>query len=263
MGKSLGIFDSGLGGLTVLREVLKANRYDRIVYFGDTGRVPYGTRSREIIEKYAMQDVRFLLSKNIDEIIVACGTVSANALDSLKATFSQPITGVIDVSATAAVRETKNGRIGVIGTKATIQSQVYPQKIRALSPQMQTFCVPCPLFVPLVEYGFARARSEIVDGTCEFYLKSLKDQGIDTLILGCTHYPLLKDPIARYLGDGVTLIDSGVELAEKLQTQPPRCTAPELSFYVSDDAASFTENATVFLGGGLEPKAECIDIQKY
>lgn len=262
MGKSLGIFDSGLGGLTVLREVLKTNRYDRIVYFGDTGRVPYGTRSRETIEKYAMQDVRFLLSKEIDEVIIACGTVSANALDSLRRTFSQPITGVIDVSAAAAVRATRNGRIGVIGTKATVVSQIYPQKIHALSPEVQTFCVPCPLFVSLVEYGFARESNEIASKTCEFYLKDLKERGIDTLILGCTHFPLLKEPIDRYFGGSVTLIDSGVELARELRcgTNP---VEPELSFYVSDDATSFAENAAIFLGDGSHPSAQYVDIQKY
>lgn len=263
MGKSLGIFDSGLGGLTVLREVVKANRYDRIVYFGDTGRVPYGTRSRETIEKYAMQDVRFLLSRNIDEIIIACGTVSANALDALRHTFSQPIIGVIDVSAAAAVRATKNGRIGVIGTKATVGSQVYPQKIRALAPSTETFCVPCPLLVSLVEYGFAREPNEIAEKACAFYLKELKEKGIDTLILGCTHFPLLKEPIAHYLGTDVTLIDSGEELARELREDTPTKTAPNISFYVSDDAASFAENAAVFLGDSLKPTAEYVDIQKF
>lgn len=263
MSNSLGIFDSGLGGLTVLKQILAVNGYDRIVYFGDTGRVPYGTRSRETIQKYAMQDVRFLLSKQIDEIIIACGTVSANAIDQLKSAFSLPITGVIDVSAQAAARETKNGRIGVIGTKATIASRVYLQKLHTLAPQVQVFSVACPLFVPLVEYGFAKADSDIVDKTCQFYLQELKEKEIDTLILGCTHYPLLKKPIERFFDGRVTLIDSGVEMAKRLAASGRKTTTPRVEFYVSDEAETFGENAAVFLGSSVAPVAQCVDIQKY
>lgn len=263
MSNSLGIFDSGLGGLTVLKQILTVNCYDRIVYFGDTGRVPYGTRSRQTITKYAMQDVRFLLSKQIDEIIIACGTVSANAIDQLKSAFSLPITGVIDVSAEAAAAKTGNGRIGVIGTKATIASQVYQQKLRTLAPGAEVFSVACPLFVPLVEYGFAGTDSDIVDKTCQFYLQTLKEKEIDTLILGCTHYPLLKKPIEKFFDGRVCLIDSGIELAKRLADTGRKTTTPRVEFYVSDEAEAFGENAAVFLADGDLPRAQWVDIQKY
>ena len=260
--KTLGIFDSGVGGLTVLREIVaRGSAYDRIVYFGDTGRVPYGTRSRETIVRYSRQDVRFLLSRGADEIIVACGTASANALDELKASFSQPITGVIDVSAEAAVAATKNGRIGVIGTAATVKSGVYPRKLKALSPSVEVFGQACPLLVPLAEYGFAEKGNEIARLTCAHYLGGLKEKGIDTLILGCTHFPLFSGMIGEYLGPGVRLINSGAELARRLAS--PRAGTPALEFYVSDDPAGFCADAAIFLGAEHPVSASLTDIAAY
>jgi len=260
--RCLGIFDSGLGGLTVLKEILRYNVYDRIVYFGDTGRVPYGTRSKQTIIKYSMQDVRFLLSKGAGEIIVACGTASANALDELQAGFDVPVTGVIDVSARAAVAATRNRRIGVIGTNATIDSHVYPDRIAKLDPACQVYCQPCPLFVPLVEYGFAAHPDDtIVSQTVAFYLQDLKTKGIDTLILGCTHYPILKDYIGHFLGNAVTLVNSGVELAK--QAVGPLVARPQVEYYVSDGAASFSRNGSAFMGPDEDLKAADVDIQRF
>ncbi len=260
--KTLGIFDSGVGGLTVLREIAaRGSAYDRIVYFGDTGRVPYGTRSRETIVRYSRQDVRFLLSRGADEIIVACGTASANALDDLKASFSLPITGVIDVSAEAAAAATKNGKIGVIGTAATIKSGVYPRKLKALSPSAEVFGQACPLFVPLAEYGFAKPDNEIARLTCAHYLAELKEKGIDTLILGCTHFPLFAELIGEYLGPGVRLINSGAELARRLSAGGSKTPVPE--FYVSDDPAGFCADAAIFLGSDSPVSASLTDIAAY
>ncbi len=259
MAKCLGIFDSGLGGLTVLKEILKTSAADRIVYFGDTGRVPYGSRTKEIITEYSRQDVRFLLSKGADEIIVACGTASANALEQLQQEFTVPLAGVIDVSARAAMAATRSGRIGVIGTAATIRSQIYRQKI---AQEYQLTAQACPLFVPLVEYGLANdaLAGSIVADTVAYYLQPLKEQGVDTLILGCTHYPLLEKPIQDFMGPDVVLINSGIELARQYKpaSQPPR-----VEFYVSDDAASFGRNGALFLQSVGCLTAQKIDIAKY
>lgn len=263
MTECLGVFDSGFGGLTVLKELLKANTYKRIIYFGDTGRVPYGTRSRETIVRYARQDMRFLLSRGAQEVVIACNTVSANAMEELQQEFDVPIHGMIEASAPAAARATRNGKIGVIGTAATVRNGAYERALKAMDPALQITSVACPLFVPLVEYGFTEPENAITAAACEHYLKELKEAGVDTVILGCTHYPVIEAAIGRFLGAGVKLINNGVELSRLMDRgSAPLCT-PELEFYVSDDPADFDKNRALFMPGPYPSEAKKIDIQIY
>lgn len=263
MTECLGVFDSGFGGLSVLKELLKENTYKKIIYFGDTGRVPYGTRSRETIVRYARQDMRFLLSKGAQEVVIACNTVSANAMEELQREFAVPIHGMIEASAPAAARATKNGRIGVIGTAATVRNGAYERALKAINPALEVRSVACPLFVPLVEYGFTEPENAITAAACEHYLKELKEAAVDTVILGCTHYPVIEAAIARCLGSGVRLINNGVELSRSMDRgDAPVCT-PKLEFYVSDDPADFDRNRALFMPGPYPSEAHKIDIQIY
>lgn len=210
----IGIFDSGVGGLTVLREVRKLMPSEDIVYLGDTARVPYGTRSEGTVRRYTYECADFLMKQGVKALIVACNTASAIALESIKRDFSIPIVGVIEPGAKAAVTVTKNKRIGVIGTEGTIRSMAYNRAIVSLDNTVEVFTKACPLFVPLVEEGWA--DSEVSALTAGIYLKGLSDVGIDTLVLGCTHYPLLKGVIQRVMGKGVTLVDSAIETAREV-----------------------------------------------
>jgi len=258
MNSPIGIFDSGLGGLTVVRQVHKLLANESIIYFGDTGRVPYGTRSNETIEKYAKQDIEFLQKHNVKMIIAACGTVSSvvpNAGEGLDV----PYTGVVIPSARAAASATKNGKIGAIGTSATIASHAYKKNINILNPELSVYECACPLFVPIVENGMAD-DIDIVLPAAKKYLLPFAEKGIDTLILGCTHYPLLKDVIRQILGDGVTLIDSGEQTAfetAKLLKEHNILSDEKKSddeFYVSDAVQGFSEIASLFLGLDISDK---------
>ncbi|MGH7885554.1 MAG: glutamate racemase, partial [Thermodesulfobacteriota bacterium] len=204
--KSIGIFDSGIGGLTVAKEIIKHLPYENIVYLGDTARVPYGTKSRETVIKYAESNSRFLLSKGIKLLVVACNTASAYAIKALEAQLTIPVVGVIRPGAKKAVESTKNGRIGVIGTPSTIKSNAYPKVINKINPDITVFSKACPLFVPLAEEGWL--QNDIARNVALEYLSELKKFDIDTLILGCTHYPLLKETIGEVIGKDVVLIDS-------------------------------------------------------
>ena len=183
----IGIFDSGLGGLTAYREVRRLLPDEDIVYFGDTGRVPYGTRSKETITKYALQDMRFLMTRQLDAVLVACGTVTSTAIDVLRASWDIPIIGVIDGAAVTAVRLTKNKKIGVVATSATITSHSFKKKLAGLDPELEITERACPLFVPLVESGFISEDDEVTRLVAERYLADIKADGCDTMILGCTH----------------------------------------------------------------------------
>lgn len=211
----IGVFDSGLGGLTVLNAICAANKGLSIVYFGDTARVPYGSRTPETILHYARQDVRFLLSKDVDAIVVACGTVSAIALNELHHEFDIPIIGVIEPACDAAAKVTKTNHICVIGTHATVHSNAYSDYINRTYPDLSVSGIECPLFVPLIENGF-REDDPITVMTVERYLSPIRNTDIDTLILGCTHYPFLFDTIQKTL-PGVHLINIGESLSEVLQ----------------------------------------------
>lgn len=271
--RPIGIFDSGLGGLSAVREIRALLPSEDLVYFGDTGRVPYGTRSRETIRRYASQDIRFLLSHaDCKAVVVACGTVSANALDDLRDANDIPIIGVIDPAAEAAVKATKNGRIGVIATPSTIASGAYERALLAIDPALRVTGQACALFVPLVENGFVDADDPIPYLTAERYLAPIRDSGADTLILGCTHYPLLSAVISRVLPE-VTLIDTGREAAHSLsamleeRTMHTDAHVPGTSrFYVSDEPQNFACAASRFLRlsphEGL-PTVEKVNIEEF
>lgn len=260
----IGVFDSGMGGLTAVKEILEIMPDAGIRYFGDTGRVPYGPRSRETIIRYALQDARFLASKEVDVILVACGTVSSTAMDDLRKALDIPIIGVVEPTAEAAVKATKNKRIGIIGTAATIASQSYVKHIASLDPDIETYSAPCPLFVPLVEGGFTADGCQITELAAEHYLAPLREKGIDTLILGCTHYPILASAIAKAL-PGVALINSGSEAARALADIVSGNTDSDsdAKYYVSDGPESFAAAASVFLGRSIDGQVEKIDIENY
>lgn len=258
----VGIFDSGLGGLTALKEARRLLPDEDIIYFGDTGRVPYGTKSAGIITKYAMQDASFLMSKGVKAILVACGTVSTTALDRLKESFPVPITGVVEPAAEAAAKATKNGRVGIIGTSATVRTGAFDRAVKRYDPEIVTFSQDCPLFVPLVESGFVGRVCEITRLTCEHYLHAFRDRKIDTLILGCTHYPIIADVISDVL-PGVTLISSGAAAAEKLARDiGDSGESGNVSYYVSDDPGLFCSSASIFLGTDITGRVTRIDIEK-
>ncbi len=251
--RPIGVFDSGLGGLSAVRRLQEFLPHEDIVYFGDTGRVPYGTRSEDTIRRYASEDCQFLLSKDVKFIIAACGTVSSVAADVLN-TLPVPAIGVVDATAAAAASATQTGRIGILGTTATIRSAAFERALLAADPQVSVTAVPCPLFVPLVESGWLSPDDDVAKPMVRRYLHSIKEADVDTLILGCTHFPLLAPIIQAELGDGVRLIDSGEETARRcaaLLSEENRHT-PERSgrceFFVSDQPGGFSQVAEIFLG---------------
>ncbi len=233
----LGIFDSGLGGLSVLKEILKNNSYSRIVYFGDTARVPYGDKDKETLRKYAIEDIAFLKEKNVDEIVVACGTVSSTVLNEIKDDYDFKIEGIIDAAVKGALSVTNNNKIGVIATSATINTHVFKQRIENI------YEVACPKFVPLIEKDMIDSRQ--MDEALDEYLGDLKIAGIDTLILGCTHYPLLSNKITAYFDNKVNLINSGTVLSKELFNGEK--IEPLVEFYVSGDVDDFKKHASRFL----------------
>ena len=260
----LGVFDSGLGGLTVLDEICKYNKGLSISYFGDTARVPYGSRTPETIARYAEQDVRFLLSCGVEAIVIACGTVSATCLNRLRSRYRIPIVGVIEPAAEAAAMTTQTKHIGVLGTRATIHSGAYSDRIRSLSPDCRVTGIACPLFVPLIENGFTE-DDPITEMTLERYLGGVRESDIDTLILGCTHYPFLKDAIQRFLPN-VTLINIGSVLAKALPNLFPIRPGAEqnaVSYFVSDTDSEFQQIANAYLDEIRAHDVHKINIELY
>jgi glutamate racemase len=254
--QAVGIFDSGVGGLTVLRELTKVLPQEDTIYFGDTARVPYGTKSPETVTRYAHEITAFLVRRDIKLLVVACNTASAVALPSLKRHFSIPVVGVIEPGAQRAVEVTRSGRIGVIGTAGTIRSSAYTRAIKRLNPAAEVLTKACPLFVPLAEEGWV--DNQVARLTAQTYLQELKDAGVDTLVLGCTHYPLLKPVIAEVMGAGVTLVDSAAETARTVagilrrkKLLRPESEAGNHHYYVSDIPAGFIRVGNRFLGGRL------------
>ncbi len=268
--RPIGVFDSGMGGLTAVRRMIRLLPGEDIVYFGDTGRVPYGGRSAETIVRYARQDVAFLRSFDLKAIVIACGTVSTTALDVLRRENDLPILGVVQPAARAAADATRTGRIGVIGTKATIRSGAYEAGIRVLLPQARLVAQACPLLVPLVEDGRVRRGDAVTERVVEEYLAPVKAAGVDTLVLGCTHYPLLADVISDYMGGDVTLIDTGEEAAraaaalleERGRLNDP-ARAGERRYYASDSAEDFAATAALFLGKDISGRVERVAIETY
>ncbi len=265
--RAIGVFDSGLGGLTVVKELIKAMPNENIVYFGDTGRVPYGTRSRDTIRKYTLQDEKFLLEHDVKLIIAACGTVSSVAADTSEL-LPVPFFEVVSHAAKEAVKATKNGKIGVIGTCATVNSGQHKKHILKLMPQAEVTSCSCTIFVPLVEEGWFSADDIVVSETVRRYLKPISDSGCDTLILGCTHYPVLQDAINKTLGDNVILINAGTAtaLAVKEYLLQNGCensseNKGEYRFYVSDKPDTFKSLASTLLGKELaDSDVEQVDL---
>ena len=254
--RPIGVFDSGIGGLTVVRALTHHLPQENIVYFGDTARVPYGPKSAQVVREYAAQDTDVLLGHNVKMIVIACNTVSAVALDIVQKRAKVPVVGVIFPGAEAAARTTSKKRVGIIGTIGTVTSNAYPNALRQIDPAIQTFSRACPLFVPLAEEGWTEHKAtELI---AKEYLFPLTLEKIDTLILGCTHYPLLKDIISKVLHQTVTLIDSGEatagtvsRLLDELDLKNSSKLKPNLQFFVSDVPFKFTEIGEQFLGQKL------------
>ncbi len=268
--RAIGVFDSGLGGLTAVKKLKEVLPGEDIVYFGDTGRVPYGSRSKNTIIKYTQQDIAFLLSLDIKAIIVACGTASTNALDSVKDECPVPIFGVVEPAAKKAVELTRNKKVGLMGTEASIRSGAYERLIKGCNAEIEVFGESCPLLVPLVENGRVQRDDDVLREVVWEYLTPLRDKGVDTLILGCTHYPLIRQVIADIMGPGVSLINPGAETAQLmleeltkrdlLNAEGHRGTS---AYYVSDSVYGFAKTASLFLGEDVNGHVTHISIDDF
>ena len=266
----IGVFDSGVGGLTVAREIMRQIPNEKIVYFGDTARVPYGSKSKETVTRFSRQIVRFLQTHQVKTIVVACNTASAYALEDLEKEIDVPIIGVVKPGAKAASEATRNGRIGVIATEATIGSHIYSQYIKKIHPEVTIYGKACPLFVPLVEEGLW--EDPVTDEIAKRYLNELIDIDIDTLILGCTHYPLIRNTVARVMGDNVTLVNPAFETARELRSmlerkgllneEPLGLGENKYQFYVSDGAEKFKTFANSIIKYGIL-SAKTINIEEF
>ncbi len=266
----IGVFDSGVGGLTVAREIMRQIPNEKIVYFGDTARVPYGSKSKETVTRFSKQIVRFLQTHQVKTIVVACNTASAYALEELEKEIAIPIIGVVKPGAKVAAEVTRNGRIGVIATEATIGSRIYSQYIKRLNKDVTIYGKACPLFVPLVEEGLW--KDPVTDEIARRYLTELIDIDIDTLILGCTHYPLIRSTLGRIIGEDVTLVNPAYEtarelkelLAEKglLNEEAPKLGENQYQFYVSDGAEKFKRFANSIIKYGIL-SAKTVNIEEY
>lgn len=250
---SIGIFDSGIGGLTVMQQIMHLLPDENIIYFGDTARVPYGEKSPETIIRYSIENAIFLMEKNIKLLVVACNTASAYALDKLKRIFNVPVIGVIEPGAQQAAEISKNQRIAILGTKGTIHSKVYEMELRRLLPGATLFPIACPLFVPLIEEQFVHHRA--MELIVEEYLKPLRGCEIDTVLLGCTHYPLVRDLIQQEMGPHIAIVDSAKTCARAVKSlldahglQAGINSIPEYRYWVSDDPGRFHKKGSDFLG---------------
>lgn len=265
----IGVFDSGVGGLTVAREIMRNLPNEDIVYFGDTARVPYGSKSKDNIIRYSRQIIHFLQTKGVKAIVIACNTASALALETVKDEFDLPIIGVVEPGARAALAVTETKKIGVIGTEATVRSSMYEKIIQEIEPDVSVTAKACPLFVPLVEEGFK--KHPVTDEIIDYYLSSFKDSDIDALILGCTHYPLLRSKIRAYVGEKITLVNPAYETAMDLKSilqnmdlENPNAEGDHgsYSFYVSDAADKFKQFANSILPYDIETTKQ-INIEEY
>ncbi len=266
----IGVFDSGVGGLTVAREIMRQIPNEKIIYFGDTARVPYGSKSQETVTRFSKQIVRFLQTFDVKTIVVACNTASAYALDELEKEINIPIIGVVKPGAKVAAEVTQNGKIGVIATEATIGSQIYTKYIKELNKDVTIYGKACPLFVPLVEEGLW--QDPVTDEIAKRYLTELIDIDIDTLILGCTHYPLIRSTLGRIIGEKVKLVNPAYETARELKElleskgilneEEPKLGENCYQFYVSDGAEKFKRFANSIIKYGIL-SAKTINIEEY
>ncbi len=264
--RPIGVFDSGIGGLTVVAEIMRQLPHEEIIYFGDTARLPYGPKSKETVTRFAAQDTAFLLHRGVKSVVVACNTASSVAIDELTAMFDLPIIGVVRSGALAAVSSTLTGKIAVIGTEGTIASHAYRREIAKLDREIEILEKSCPLFVPLAEEGWTDREVTLV--IAHEYLTPLRDAGVDVVVLGCTHYPILKGTIASVFGPSVRLIDSAEETAREVVERLgalglAREPGSPLNhrFYVSDVPHRFKEQAERFLGAAL-PKVEAVSMDE-
>ncbi len=267
MNAPIGVFDSGVGGLTVAREIMRQMPKENIVYFGDTARVPYGSKSKDTIIGFSRQIVKFLQTKNVKAIVIACNTASAFALKTIQEEVSIPVIGVIKPGAKVASEATKNGKVGVIGTIGTINSNIYTQYLHELNPDIQVFSKACPLFVPLVEEGWI--YDSVTIEVAERYFSELKASGVDTLVLGCTHYPLIRHVLQKVIGENVTLVNPAYETARRLKNVlleedllTDRVEVGEHLFYVSDGAERFKTFANTILPCNVQATKD-INIELY
>ena len=265
----IGVFDSGVGGLTVAREIIRQLPDENIVYFGDTARVPYGSKSKNTIIRFSEQIIRFLKTKQVKAIVIACNTASALALDAVRDEFDVPILGVVIPGARAAVDATTNGKVGVVGTEATVQSGMYTKVIQEMNPEIEVIEKACPLFVPLVEEGFKEhhVTQEVID----YYLDSMKKTDIDAMILGCTHYPLLRSKIRAYMGEKIQIVNPAYETAMDLrkllkemdmENDGTVTAASRYEFFVSDAAEKFRKFANTVMPFDV-PETNVVNIEEY
>lgn len=271
--RPIGVFDSGIGGLTVLREIWEAVPEESTIYFGDNSRSPYGTKSRSTIIRYSLQNMKFLESRDVKMIVVACNTASAYAYEELKARAKVPVVEVVTPGADVACRATKNGKIGIIATKGTISTGVYKKAVEDRAKELgmnniEIFQQACPLFVSLAEEGWW--DTEVTRLTAEEYLKPLKEAGVDTLVMACTHYPLLSKVIKEVMGDGVVLVNTGEATARVVKellgsegTASEGNKSPVREFYTSDEPELFEQVAAPFLGEGLPSGTRHFTTDKY
>lgn len=267
MDRPIGIFDSGIGGLTVAKEIMRQLPGENLVYFGDTARVPYGTKSRNTVCKYSRQIARFLLTQNVKAIVIACNTASALAMDELEDMLEVPVVDVVQPGARMAAASTQNHKIGILGTQSTIKSGIYERYLHRLNPELTVVSKACPLFVPLVEEGLFEDR--ITEDVVGRYLHDMKEYEIDALVLGCTHYPLLRGVIGREMGEEVKLVNPAYETAkslkEMLREKRLLAAGPQKTvhrFFVSDGADSFLSFANSVLPYPVK-KTTVIDIESY
>lgn len=264
--RPIGIFDSGVGGLTVVKEVMRTLPNENIIYFGDTARVPYGSKSKETVTKFSAQIIRFLKEKNVKAVIIACNTVSSNCYEELTNQFPEvPIIEVVGPGVLSCLSATKNNRVGVIGTEATVNSGSYEKRLKNANPEIRVFSKACPLFVPIAEEGWT--DNEVAKLTAEIYLKELIEEKIDSLLLGCTHYPLLIKCLGDIVGENVKIVNPAKATAMKMRdfleknSMQNETPSKEYNFFVSDNNAKFESVCSVVLKKSF--KAVKIDIEKY
>lgn len=267
--RAIAVFDSGLGGLTVFKEISKILPGESMIYFGDSGRAPYGTKSKETVIKYALQSIRFLMGHDIKLMVMACNTMSAHSFEIAKKCIDVPIIEVIKAGASTAVAETRIKKVGIIGTTATICSGAYQKAISELDQNIEIYQKACPLFVPLVEEGQEWWENDIALRIAQEYLSPLKETGVDTLVLGCTHYPLLHRTITKVMGEGVKLVSSALEVARVVKKlildnniQSEEWHKPVYRYYTSDSVEKFESLCSTILGRRIS-SAEKVDIEKY
>lgn len=268
--RPIGVFDSGLGGLTVLKELQAMLPGERLIYLGDTARTPYGSKGAQTIVRYSDECAKFLLRHEVKLLVVACNTASSIALSYLKESCPCPVIGTIEQAVRSALRNARRNRIGIIGTEATIASGAYQKRLQELAPQVTVLSQACPLFVPLVEQGMF--SGEIVDKVIEHYLAGMRSEGVDALVLGCTHYPLLSAALGKYFGDEVAIVECAKAIAEEvgeiLSAQGLRASTSQQSsrgpFFVTDEVSRFDRLAALLLGESMSnaKKVELVSAER-